>query len=211
MSIDLMPGFGAFTPAASGGLLDGSESDGTQLFSGNAAMTSDWSTAESTLTANAVLAPNGATDAASHIENGANNRHIVYQQRISVTTADATLRVSIYAKATGRRYLAVFCNAANGTSGDAYAYFDLNTGTVTGSGVTGGAQSVANTSMTAAVNSFYKCTGDYRLSATTDNIYFIFCLSDVGTYGAPLTDGNPSYAGDSTSGHYLWRPKLVQL
>jgi len=193
-------------------LLDGSESDGTQLFAGNAAMTSDWTGVNATLTASVTTAPNGATDAASLIENSSNVRHIIYQQRNGIITADGTCRVSIYAKATGRRYLMIQAASNNGTAGNAYAYFDLQSpGAVTDSGVTGGAQSASNASITAAASSFYKCSVDMRLSATTNNVYFIYALSNVGAYGAPLEDDNPQYTGDGSSGHYLWRPKLVQL
>lgn len=207
MAIDLMPGFGAFT--ASSGLLDGSEADGTQLLVGNAAMTSDWLTSEATLTASAVLAPNGATDGATAVENTNNTRHIVYQQRSSLT-ADATFRASVYAKFNTRRYMQLQWSSDNGTAGNALAYFDLQTGAVTDTEITGGAQSVANATISAAVNGYYKCSVDVRLSATTTAGYFILSLSNVGTYGAPLDSDCPTYTGTS-SGIYLWRPKLVQL
>ena len=208
--IDLMPGFGAFTPAVSGGLLDGSELDGTQLFAGDAAMTSGWTGTDASLTANAVLAPNGATDGASAVENTSNSRHIVYQQKGSLT-ADATFRFSVYAKQNVRRYLQLIYTADNGTAGSTSAYFDLQAGAVTDTDVIGAAQSIANATIQAAVNGYYKCSCDVRLSATTTAVYAIFALSNVGTYGAPLDSDSPQYTGDGTSGAYLWRPKLVQL
>jgi len=209
MAIDLMPGFGAFTQSSSGGLLDGSESDGTQLLAGNAAMLTDWTGAEATLTPSAVLAPNGATDGATAVENTANTRHIVYQQKGSLT-ADATFRASVYAKYDTRRYMQLQWSSDNGTAGNALAYFDLQTGAVTDTEITGGAQSVANATIEAAVNGYYKCSVDVRLSATTTAGYFIMSLSDVGIYGSPLESDCPTYTGTS-SGIYLWRPKLVQL
>jgi hypothetical protein len=194
---------------AAGGL-DGSESDGTQLFAGNAAMTTDWTAVDATFTASAVTAPNGATDAGSLVENTANTRHILYQYSQNIIATDGTVRWSVYAKANGRRYLAMFANA-EGNGGDGYAYFDLQTGTVTDSGVTGVAQSTSNVSISVGANGFYKCSADFRMESVINDVYYIFAMSDVGTYGAPLSSNNPSYTGGGSSMIYLWRPKLVQL
>jgi hypothetical protein len=208
-----MIGFGAGSSSGGGApLLDGSESDGTNLFSGTDAMTSSWGAgAVNTVFTNAAaVASNGANDASSLIEAGNTARHILYQQVFGLA-ANQAVRFSVYAKATGRRYLQLLYGSSSGTAGNIYAYFDLQTGNVTDSGVTGGAQSATNVSMTAAVNGYYKCTVDCLASATTTSTYMIFSLSDVGTFGAPLDSDCPSYLGDSVSGAYLWRPKLVQL
>jgi hypothetical protein len=204
MAIDLMPGFGAFTQ---GGLLDGSEADGSQLFTGNAAMTTGWTTDQATFTASVATAPNGATDAGSLIESTNTTRHIIYQQVTGLS--DVLYRYSVYAKETGRRYLVVFVASDNGTAGVAYSYFDLQTGTATDTGLTGGTQTATNATIAAAVGGFYKCSFDFRMSATTTAVYAQFNLSDVGTYGAPLSSDCPEYDGDAVSGVYLWRPKLV--
>lgn len=193
-------------------LLDGSESDGTNLLltSGNKMLAADWDGANTVDTQDAEVAPDGTTTAMFVKENSANDAHIIFQLRLGAYTADSFIRFSVYAKMNGRRYLQMLSTNAS-AGGDNYAYFDLQTGTVTDSGVLNGAQTTTNVSIEAALNGYYKCSAEMRNSASATNSYFIFSLSNVGTYGAPLASNRPSYAGDNTSGIYMWRAKVVQL
>lgn len=201
MSIDLMPGFGAFTPSSS--LLDGSEADGTNLLTGGNSMASGWATSNVTLTASVALAPNGATDAASFVEDSNTGRHFGYQT--PTFTADVLLRASAYAKDNGTRYFYLSSTNNGGTGSFAYAIFDLDAGTVTASGVTGSGQIATNATIQAAVNGFYKCSFDFKLAADVTSSFQSVALSD----SASLTEEIPEYTGDSVQGVYIWRPKLV--
>jgi hypothetical protein len=205
MAIDLSLGFGAFTQGSS--LLDGSEADGTNLLTGNAAMTTGWATEGGTLTTSAVLAPNGATDAATFTEPGTGGRKIAYQQMGS--SAVEVARFSIYAKENTLRYLQ-FSTDAN--SGRQYAYYDLQTGTVTDSGNDGGSATVTGTSITAGANGFWKCSMDLDTNSTINGVYFQFGLSDVSTYaGGTTAFGCTTFTGAGGTGIYVWRPKLVAI
>ena len=190
---------------AAGGL-DGSESDGTNLLStGFPGFTAGWTTEDVTLTAAATASPSGSTDAASVVENGSNTRHDIYYTHSGA--AIGTCTASAYMKAFGRRY-AVIQLADDGGNGFQF-YADLQDGLITDTEVFG-TGSISSTSIAAAVNGFYKvsASGSFGASETGDR-YFTIALSNVATYGAPLSNELPQYTGDGTSGIYVWRGKLV--
>lgn len=196
----------ALRPAAGGALLDGSESDGTNVL----APLGSYLGAGATLTTDVELAPDGTTTAAFIKEDSSTARHIVYQSLAGGAMSRA-FTYSIYAKANGRRYLVVYFS--DSSSNSCYMYCDLQTGVVTDDGG-GGTGVVSSTTAEAAVNGFYKFTMYGDLGASENNgstKYPVLALSDVGTYGSPLDSDNPQYAGDNTSGAWVWRPKLVDL
>lgn len=202
-------GFGAFTPGGAV-LLDGSESDGANLLlSGPAALTSGWNTLDATLTSNNAVAPNGATEAARILEQATTNRHGIYHQP-SISAGD-TRTYSAYAKSITRRYVQLLV-AANSGTGTIYAYFDLLTGAVTASGigVNSGTTTIGTPTIEAAVNGFWKCTvPGVRLNGTAALPFFQLMASDVGIHGAPLVSDSPSYAGNTSNGLHVWRPKVA--
>jgi hypothetical protein len=186
-----------------GTLRTGAESDGTSMFNGGSGMTSDWITVAATFTTATGLAPDGTTNAALLTESATTNRHIVYQ---NVTpTGDQVF--SVYAKANGRRYIQLNVAQADDL-GRVIVYVDLQTGTVTDTEVAG-VGVLNSTSVELGANGFYKISVSSNVSATPYNTYFTIALSDVATYGSPLNSTSPEYAGDGTSGVYLWRPKIV--
>jgi len=195
-------GMGAFTPASGAALLDGSEADGTQLlpstdFSG-------WGSLGGTFTANNTTAPDGTTTAGRFLEDTSTARHGMYSVGGWSFTAGTSHTYSFYVKSITRRYFQLLVSG----TGKIYAYFDLQTGTVTNSGVDTGT-SVTATSCQAAVNGFYKCslTGIVDGSSTAPFVHAM--CSDVATYGAPLDSNSPSFTGNAANGLYLWRPKVV--
>ncbi len=202
--MDLVLGFGAFT--ASSAVLNGSESDGTNIAtSGFPGLTTGWTSENVTLTAAATTAPDGATTAASIVENSSDARHIVYY--VHTGAAIGTFTASVYLKAFGRRY-AVLQLADDGDN-SASLYVDLQDGIITDTEVknTG---SISSTSIATGANGFFKVTVQGSLGGgETGDRYLIIGLSNVSTYGAPLQLDLPQYTGDGTSGVYAWRPKLV--
>jgi hypothetical protein len=202
--MDLMLGFGAFTVSTAS--LNGSESDGTNIATtGFPGLTSGWISENVTLATAATTAPDGATTAASIVEDGTDNRHIVFYPHTGA--AIGTFTASVYLKAFGRRY-AVFQLADDGDN-SASLYVDLQDGIITDTEVknTG---AISSSSIAAGANGFFKATMSGTLGAgETGDRYLIIGLSNVSTYGAPLQLDLPQYTGDGTSGVYAWRPKLV--
>lgn len=206
----ISPGYGntnaaALYVSAAGGLLDGSESDGTNLLS--TTDFSDFNTLNSSLTTNAALAPNGATAASSMLEDTNNARHILYKDYHFTITGGTSHTYSLYAKSNGRRYIQLCV----GKSPYIYAYFDLQTGTVTDSGTISpdGSTVVSATSCDAGANGFYKCSLTGIIDTSTANPYQIIATSDVATYGSPLDSQSPAFVGSTSTGVYLWRTKVV--
>lgn len=203
-------GLGSNAAALSGTpLLDGSESDGTsKLDAPTTAMTSNWNALNGTFTNTAGTAPDGSGNASKLLETAVTDRHIIYNIGFAIT-AGATVTYSIYAKMITRRYLQM--TVGPGGAAAIYAYFDLQAGAVTNSGTISpdGTTVVSATNCQAAVNGFYKCTLTGKVDAGTTSPYLTLALSDVATYGAPLSADSPSYLGVITNGALFWRPKVV--
>jgi hypothetical protein len=200
MSIDLMPGFGAFTP--SGDLLNGSEADGTNILSSTGTNFAGWSTFNCSVTANAVVAPDGTTTAFEWNELTDTGRHMIGQTDTPGSiTYPATL--SVYAKAATRRYLSIWMNANNGR---VYTVADLVGGTITDSGIDSpGTGTITSTSCQAAANGYFKISIVY--TAPDANTSFEYSMSNTPTFTEDV-GSSPSYLGTSEK-IYLWRHKLV--
>lgn len=198
----------ALYAAAAGGGLDGSESDGTNLFDSNDIAFVGWGTYESTLTANAGTDPSGTSAAASLLETTNNDRHIAWAASKSVTSATA-YTYSIYVKSITRRYVQVLIYGQS--SPKIYAYFDLQSGTVTDTGSVSpdGSSAISSTNCQVGANGFYKCTLRGVLDGTSTVTNMQISLSDVATYGANVVAGAPYYVGSTSNGAYLWRPKMT--
>jgi len=91
-----------------------------------------------------------------------------------------------------------------------YGYFDLQNGLATDVGKTAGSgiSDTPTSAIAVGVNGFYKCSIAFTTVGSATGTATIN-TSDVGTYGAPLVNDTPSYAGDGSSGIYIWRPKLT--
>lgn len=141
-----------------------------------------WTKSASTVTANAVIAPDGTTTADKLVENTSNSQHLIIQ---NITLSTGTYCFSGYLKA-GERNLVQLNRTDTGGFG---AQFNLTTGSVLGfSGFT-------SVTLTAINN------GWYRFSA-------ILTLSTGATVGYGLqpldATGAAIYTGNGTSGIYLW-------
>ena len=98
---------------------------------------------------------------------------------------------TVYAKAAGRRYAALF---ANGVPSGAGAYFDLQDGVVTAIGANNVSRSIVS-----AGNGWWKLSITFL--TTTNLANFSFNLSENGT--------SNTYTGNGTSGIYIWGASLV--
>ena len=164
-----------------------------------------WITQRATLTADQATAPDGTTAADKLHEDGTSNSHRTVVNGVTVGSG-ATVAFSAFAKNIDRRYLAL--SIQNGSSENGFAAcYDLQAGTVTGTDVGTTSGSVASTSIVALGNGWYRLV---LVGASTGTTYYpVIALSNA----ASPTWSNlqePTYAGDSASGVYIWGAQLEQ-
>jgi hypothetical protein len=147
-----------------------------------------WGKTRASITSSATVAPDGTQTAQKLVEDStASNSHYVLET--AVITNATSYTVSVYAKAAGRSWLALYTSAI-GTAGN--TFFDLTNGVV-------GAQAGGSTASIVPVgNGWYRCSISGTSSATSVNVIF-------GTANA--NNGN-SYSGDGFSGIYIWGAQL---
>jgi hypothetical protein len=140
-------------------------------------------------TPNTAISPSGATDADKLVEDTSSNTHLVYRLvNVGVTTP---ISFSVFAKASERSWIQLECGD-NFTAGST-AYFNLSNGTIgtVGAGATASIQSMGN--------GWYRCVVVATPTATTSNGFYV----NIAT-----ANGTRSYAGDGTSGVFLWGAQL---
>jgi hypothetical protein len=143
-----------------------------------------WTKFGATVTANAVVAPDGMLTGDALIETTANDQHRASQ---AVTVAATTYTATVYAKAAGRTrfQIASFSGLIPG------AEFDLATVTATPTGATSSA------SITPVGNGWFRCAATRTLTAGSDS------------FMVRLVSGSlSSYTGDGYSGIYIWGAQL---
>lgn len=152
-----------------------------------------WTKVNSTITANALTAPDGTLTADKHVENSTLSYHPLMCN--PSVTSGVTYTVSRYFKAGGRSEVFLGFDTINSAFTYQYGRFNLNTG-------------VATTYLGSPVLSMVNCgNGWYRCSVTaTATATATASISQqlIGTPGA--ADG--SYTGDGTSGVYIWGAQL---
>jgi hypothetical protein len=144
-----------------------------------------WTKLRSTITSDTTTSPSGATDADKLVEDTSSNTHIVFRLvGLGVTTP---VSFSVFAKASERSWIQLEC-------GDTFpagstAYFNLSNGTIgtVGANATASIQSMGN--------GWYRCVVVATPTATTGNGFYIYTAT---------ANGTRSYAGDGTSGVFLW-------
>ena len=127
-----------------------------------------WTKSNATVTANAVIAPDGTTTADKLVENAANAEHLVFQ---SITSGSNT--ISVYAKAAERSWLRM------GDSSGAKIWFDLANGTL------GSADRPA--SIQPIGNGWYRCS--YVGSNFTNISFLVATGNNVNAYTGDGTSG----------------------
>jgi hypothetical protein len=146
-----------------------------------------WTKTDATISANATVAPDGTTTADKIVESATTAQHKI-GRTIGLSTAAHTF--SVFAKADGRNFIQL--RGVTNTSLNATAFFNLSTGTV---GTTANA--------TAAIQNFgngwYRCILVVA-SANASSFEYEVRLSNDGS--------SLSYAGDGTSGIFLWGAQL---
>jgi hypothetical protein len=152
-----------------------------------------WTKTRSSVTANAITAPNGTLTADELVEDTTvTNSHNIGQS-LSFTSG-TTYTISVFAKATASpRFLQIIFPSGAFTA-SRRPVFDLLNGTA-----------LAATDTTATIqnigNGWYRCVAS-MLSTNTNSASIFFQLAD--TY----TNSAPNYTGDGVSGVYIWGAQL---
>jgi hypothetical protein len=149
-----------------------------------------WTKTRSSISANVASAPDGTTTADKIVEDTSNNSHFIAQS-VSVA-ANASMAISIYAKPSGRDFLAIATQDQAGTFRT--SYFNLSSGTV---GTVAAGQTA---SILSSGDGWYRCTVVQSQSATSGAFAF---------YPSPAAvNGSTTYLGNGTSGILIWGAQL---
>lgn len=147
-----------------------------------------WTKSNATVTANATTAPDGSVSADKLVEDTTNGEHYTSQSATVVGTTPYV--ISVYAKAAERSKFAIQTTL---TGTFVRASFDLVAGTVlsTGAGLTAYISNVGN--------GWYRCSVLATANASVSKMVIFQTVDASGVF---------SYAGDGTSGVYIWGAQL---
>jgi hypothetical protein len=158
-----------------------------------------WAKVNSTVTANATAAPDGATTADKLVASATAAAHGVYIGSSGFQNG-TTYTLSVYVKSA--EYTKFYISEGN--SGRFYCSFDIGAGTA---GTPGGTYTNKSASIVAVANGFYRCSITFTSTETATR------APEFGGYpdtGATLDQYGAQYTGDGTSGIYIWGAQLEQ-
>ena len=146
-----------------------------------------WTKLDSTISTNTTTSPDGTLTADKLIDDSDNTTH--YVTNIGNFTIGTTYKLSIYAKASEKNWIAIgFNNQSN-----SLAWFNLSSGTV------GTAQSsISSTSIQSVGNGWYRCS--ITCTAILLNPYPSFIVANA--------DNTLAYGGDGVSGIFIWGSQI---
>jgi hypothetical protein len=151
-----------------------------------------WTKSNVTVTANAVVAPDGTTTADALFETAANSDHGARTAAGVTIASGVSYKLSFRVKSNGRNYVLIYINApASGR------YFDVTPGTA---GAVLGNYTGTNlpATITALADNWFLCEVTFTASTTS-----VLCETYISSAGNNLT-----YAGDITKGIYIWGADL---
>ena len=154
-------------------------------------------------TTNAVAAPNGSMTADFLVETATSAQHAAYQ--MITVSASGTFTGSVYAKTAGRRYMNLMLVGNGGGTEWAAITADLTGGTIT-SNYSGAGGTYISSSITSVGDGWYRIAITGKVGTLTSLLFSMQMVTSptpsLGAYGAT------AYAGDGTSGIYLWGAQL---
>lgn len=159
----------------------------------------DWVKSSVTVDDDAIVSPDGATDADKVIlDSGVASASGIIRQQITKAASAITYTCSFYAKAGEFNSVRVIFRDTASSANFVQAYFNLNLGTVSTAANAGGTYTNPSASIAAAGNGWYRCalTGTTGTNTTTDMRILQY------------NNGNSSVTGDGTSGIYIWGAQL---
>jgi hypothetical protein len=146
-----------------------------------------WTKAQASITADAVIAPDGTQTADKLIEDVSNDTHLV-SRNITVVTGD-NYTLTVFAKKGERTFFRVQSFNASGDAEN--AIFNLDTGTFV-SGTSG-------STITSVGNGWFRCYVPVQNNSDTNSVVSFTLYSDAST---------STYTGDGASGIYLWGAQI---
>lgn len=148
-----------------------------------------WTKANSTLDPNTIIAPDGKLTADKLIETATSGFHYATQST-GVVTLGATITTSVFVKSAERTYFGLYpYNSSAGVK------FNLNTGVILSQDA-----GIVSASITSVGNGWYKISASIIAIGTTPAPWFALLNNS----------GATSYAGDGTSGLFIWGAQLVE-
>ena len=150
-----------------------------------------WNGFRTDLSANSATSPEGVSNAYSMVPNTDNNTHFIY---FNTSESAVDYSFSLFAKSNGQQWIQL----AKGGGG--YANFDLTNG-VKGNYGTDGSSAFTNSDIEDYGNGWYRITAYYTSVGGSSNIGIAAISSDV-------TGRYQSFAGDGTSGYYIYGAQL---
>jgi len=165
--------------------------------------TSKWGTGNVTVTINTIPAPDNSLTGTKLIESANTNRHLITQS-ITVTAGALSnaYSASVFAKAAERGNISLGLKEYTGFTNQAAAFFNLSTGTVGTLQASNGA-TVPTANITPVGNNWYKCSMSTNLGNATATAIGIEIVT-------ANSSSNNNYAGDGTSGVYIWGAQTEQ-
>ena len=155
-----------------------------------------WGVNNLTVSSNVNIAPDSTQTADALVEStGSVSPAIYFTTGISLTSGTAYTG-SVYLKANGRNFVAVYFQSANFPDSGRIAWFDLSTQTTQfQSGVTG--------TITSVGNGWYRCTITATADATGNT-----STNSLGVLIAPALGSTAAYTGNGFSGLFIWGAQL---
>lgn len=148
----------------------------------------NWLKTNASVSANATTAPDGTSTADKLVEDNTTNIHVI-AQTLAKSPAAIQCTFSVYVKPGGRD--TVILQLQDGATVWASTHFNAATGTVIST-------DLGTATITVAANGFYRCTITGISTVLTPLIAIVY-----------LTNGSAaSYAGNGTSGAFLWGAQL---
>ncbi len=155
-----------------------------------------WLKTAATITANSTTAPDGTSTADTYTESNATSFRVVQAPNLPFTSG-LSYTISVYAKqGPGTRVLQLYPSFATG--GNSGAAFNLTNGTVVSTAGTGSGVG----SITSVGDGWYRCSFTFVAQVTGTNSIFI------GMAATTAAAMNASYAGNGTSGIFIWGAQL---
>jgi hypothetical protein len=165
-----------------------------------------WVKAQSTVSPNSSVAPDGTTTADTLLDTAVSNIHYMRQSITALSPAGKTYTVSAYLKASTLGFATLGVSDISSGSTYAVAVFNLSNGTLSASGAAGTGYSVSSTSITNGENGWYRCTARIVVGASAPFLNAVVGTNKTGVIGAG-SGGFQSYLGDG-SGVLVWGAQL---
>ena len=158
-----------------------------------------WTKSRVTITADAIVSPDGTMDADKMVDDTQAGSHTVRNATSLTITSGTTLTASVFAKAAEGTYVLVGIGDGGGVN-ISRATFNLSTGAITSLTTAAANVSAPTTAITSVGNGWYRCVVTATVTGVTTAQQWVFKGSNA--------SGAASYTGDGTSGIYIWGAQL---